>query len=936
MKLRNLVLAALLMVAGAAMAQSYPIPQDEAVRTGKLDNGLTYYVRQNGYPEHRVNFYIAQRVGSIQENDDQRGLAHFLEHMAFNGSEHFKGNELIEFCRSLGVEFGGDLNAYTSIDQTVYRVCNVPSTRVTALDSCLLILKDWSNGLLLEEEEIQKERGVIHEEWRLRSSSTQRMLERNLEALYPNSKYGLRMPIGKMEIIDNFAPEVLRKYYQKWYRPDNQAIIVVGDIDVDRTEAKIKEIFSGITLAPNAAQVVAEPVPDNYEPIVVIDKDKEQQINLVEVMWKHEAEPDSVKGDLMYLVGRYAKSMVARMLTDRLNEVGQEADCPYLQASTGDGNYLLSKTVDAFELSIVPKEGKTAEAISAAYREVERALRHGFTATEYARARAEYLSRLDKAYTNRNKRDNALFGNEYRDHFLANEPIPSLETEKQLMDMVTPQVPVEMINQVLPQLVHHSDTNLVILNFNNEKEGAVYPTREALYQAVAKVRGEELTPWVDNVKEEPLMATLPAKGRIVSETENTTLGYKKLTLSNGATAILKKTDFKDDEIRMYAFSKGGSSLTPDADITNCGLLSTVVSMSGLGAFSNTELDKALAGKQASVNFQLDDFHEAMSGSCVPKDLETMMQLNYLKFTAVKKDEKNYNMLVNMLETQLKNRDLSPDIAFSDSIRVTLYDRNPRFSSLTADDLKKLNYDRILQITKERTANAGDFTFIFVGNFEEETLRPMIEQYVASLPDNGKREQWRPITTYHKGNITNRFVRKMETPKANVRMLWYDTKVPYTLENDVLCDAAGQVLEMIYLKKIREDAGAAYSAGAGGTVSLGGDVPFNALIGVCPVKPEMADEALTIMRDEVTKLSSTVDADMLGKVKELMLKQADDNARENGYWVSIIRNFEEYGIDGHTNLKNIVNKMTPQSVAAFVKNIILKGGNHLEVIMMPEE
>lgn len=701
MKLKRFLIAGLLTIAAMVQAQQMPdLPMDPAVRMGKLDNGLTYYVRQNGWPENRVNFYIAQRVGSIQENDDQRGLAHFLEHMAFNGSDNFPGNDLIEFTRSIGVEFGSDLNAYTGIDQTVYRVCNVPSGRIETLDSCMLILRDWSCGLLLEADEIQKERGVIHEEWRLRTSPIMRMLERNLEALYPGSKYGQRMPIGKMEIIDNFEPQVLRDYYHKWYRPDNQAIIIVGDIDVDRTEAKIKEMFGNIKLDPNAAQVVEEQVPDNAEPIIIIDKDKEQQMTIVELMFKHDPTPKEAKANMMYMLESYAKHMAVVMLNQRMSEKALDPECPYISASCSDGNFFLASTKESFRLDVLPKEGRTEEALAAAYREALRAAKFGFTATEYARAKEEYMSQLEKIYTNRNKRDNSVFGDACRDHYLENEPILDIETEYQMMNMLTPQLPVEMINQILPELVSTTDENLVIMCFNQEKDGATYPTKETFLNAISGVRSEQLEAYVDNVKDEPLMTKLPKKGKIKSERMVNELGYKELILSNGAKVLLKKTDYKDDQILMTAVSKGGASLYGEADYMNTAFVDAATASSGLGAFDNTQLEKALAGKQASVSFGLQNLHETVSGNCVPKDLETMMQLTYLTFTDIKKDEKAYQSFYNMIENALKNRDLDPQSAFADSMQATLYDRNPRFKSPTVDDLKKLNYDRMLQIAKE--------------------------------------------------------------------------------------------------------------------------------------------------------------------------------------------------------------------------------------------
>ena len=489
------MVAALLFVAGVTttMAQQMPaIPIDPDVKIGKLDNGLTYYIRHNAWPEQRAEFYIAQRVGSIQENDDQRGLAHFLEHMCFNGTENFKGNDIVKWCETIGVKFGRDLNAYTSIDKTVYNISNVPTTREGIIDSCLLILHDWADGLLLEAEEIDKERGVIHEEWRLRTSAQMRMLERDLPRLYPNSKYGYRMPIGTMEIIDNFKPEVLRAYYEKWYRPDNQAIIVVGDVDVNLVEQKIKNLFGPIKMPANPAAVVAENVPDNKEAIIVIDKDKEMQYSIVELMFKSDPLPDEIKENMQYLVIDYLKIACLGMLNERLAELAQKADCPYLQGSVGYDQYLLSKTKDAFEVSVLPKEGQTEAALKAAYIEARRAAQFGFTATEYQRYKSNYMSQLEKQYSNKEKRYNSQFVNQYVDHYLDKEPIPSLDDYYQVMKQIIPVLPLESVNELMKGFFEDSDSNMVVLNFNQEKEGAVYPTEASLKKAIDEARATQL------------------------------------------------------------------------------------------------------------------------------------------------------------------------------------------------------------------------------------------------------------------------------------------------------------------------------------------------------------------------------------------------------------------------------------------------------------
>ena len=939
MKLRKLFVAALMIFSSAAMVaqemQLPPIPVDPAVRIGKLDNGLTYYIRHNEYPEHVANFYIAQRVGSINEDDSQRGLAHFLEHMAFNGSEHFKGNGIIEFCRSLGVEFGSDLNAYTSIDQTVYRVCDVPTKRATAVDSCLLILKDWSNGLALEPDEIDKERDVVHNEWRLGEGPSQRMITRALPKMYPGSKYGERMPIGLMSVIDSFKPQTLRAYYQKWYRPDNQAIIVVGDVDVDHIEAQIKSLFGGIKVDPNAPKVIPEPVPDTKEAIYVFEKDKEMQMSQIMMMMKHDATPKEEKSNMGYLIQDYAVSVISQMMNQRLNEMTQEESCPFFQAFANDGTYLLSRTKDCFELIGIPKEGKDMETLQVLYREAKRAREFGFTATEYERAKADYLSGLEKRYTNRDKRKNDEYGNAYRDHYLDNEPIPPLDMLYQTMQQIAPNIPIQIINQMVPELISATDSNLVVMEFAQEKEGKVYPTEQAMAAAIAAARAEKIEAYVDNVKNEPLVDVSTIKaGKILSETENKTFGYKELKLSNGATVILKKTDFKDDEVQMQAFSMGGKSMFGAADYTNLKVFDQVIGMSGLGNFSSNELQKALAGKEVNADATMGNTRQYVTAHSTPKDLETMFQMQYLYFTAINKDEKQFQNLMTALDMNLKNKSLNPEAVFSDTLATTLYANNPRFTQIDVKDLKDINYDRILEMAKDRFKNAGQFTFVFCGNFEEETIRPLIEQYVASLPATGdKPEDFNEILTLAKGEVVNKFLVKTESPKAIAFETWY-ADMPYTLENNVKIDAVGQILSMIYLKTIREDESAAYSCGAAGGFNVSTRQPKAMLQAYCPMNPDKEEIAVRLLHEGIAGMQKAVDADQLTKVKEYMLKQFDVDAKKNGYWVNTITTWKDYGLDVYTDYKKAVEALTTDNVRDFL-NQLLKSGNHIEVIMLPE-
>ena len=941
MNFRKFICLVVLAVAGilTVAAQQMPaIPVDPDVRIGKLDNGLTYYIRHNNWPEQRAEFYIAQKVGSIQEDDTQRGLAHFLEHMAFNGSKHFKGNELLRWCESIGVKFGNDLNAYTSIDQTVYNISNVPTTRETIVDSCLMILWDWADGLLLEQEEIEKERGVIHEEWRLRTSAQMRMLERDLPKLYPGSKYGYRMPIGLMEIIDNFERPFLQQYYEKWYRPDNQGIIVVGDVDVDKVEQKIKDMFSQIAKpGADAAQVKEEAVPDNAEPIIVIDKDKEQQYNIVEVMFKHEAVPDSVKGSLEYLVADYLKGVATSVLNSRLSELGEKPDCPYLQAAVSDETYLLSKPMDALTLAIVPKDGMMNEAVKTVFAETRRAAEFGFTQTEYGRSKANTLSALDKKYSNKDKRYNSEFVNRYVRHFLANEPIPSLDDYYQLMKQLVPAIPVDAVNAIMKELMPQNDSNLVVLSFNQEKEGATYPTEEGLLGAIRNARAEQLTAWVDNVKDEPLMTTLPKPGKITKEVKNDKFGYTELTLSNGVKVYLKQTDLKKDQVLLQGEGWGGSALYDIKDFANFNMFDDVVEASGLGAFSHTELIKALAGKIAGATLSMSGHRTNVNGSSTPTDVETMLQLVYLYMTGdIKKDQQSFDQLLKTTEIQLKNRLLQPEAVFSDSLLLTLTKHNPRNRNMEVSDLKDVNYDRILQMAKERTANAAAFTFTIIGNYDEATIRPLIEQYIASLPAQKKIVKSKDLSTDYTGKVVNDFKHKAETPKSIAVLHWYTKKVPYTLENIIRSQAAGQVLQMVYLKEIREEASAAYTVQAQAGVSRDDFNDESSIFAYCPMKPEKADVAIDIMRRTVKEMAAgKCDADMVTKVKEYMLKNLGDQLKTNAYWAGRINAWRKWNLDLHTDCEKTIQALTPESICQFVAEV-LKSGNEAEVVMLPAE
>lgn len=921
------------------MPQLPKLPTESKTRIGHLDNGLTYYIRHNEYPEHVANFYIAQRVGSIQEEDDQRGLAHFLEHMAFNGSTHFKPGDLIEYTRSLGVAFGRDLNAYTSIEQTVYNIDNVPTTRQSALDSCLLILQDWSNGLLLLGEEIDKERGVIHGEWAMRNNAMQRLIERNLPAMYPGCKYGERMPIGTMEVVDGFSYDALRKYYKKWYHPENQAIIVIGDIDVDHTEATIRDMFSGIKASEDAAHVTPVQVPDNEQAIYVSDKDKEMQFSIISIMLKTDPLPEAMHGTQAEYVMEYMSRMMTMMFNSRMSEMVQDPSCPFINANASYGSYLVSKTKNNIEFSVTPKEGMEREAMAALVREIYRVKLFGFNASEYIRAKEEFMSQAEKAFSNRDKRKNTQYYQMCVNHFLDGEAMPDAEIEYQLWQALSQGIPVEQLNMMCQQgFTITEDKNLVAFCFAQEKDGAQYLTPEDMKQIVEAGRTETLTAWVDNTKDEPLISKMPKAGKIKSEKKNDTLGFTELTLSNGARVILKKTDFRDDEVLLSGWAPGGQSMYSAADYSNMKVWNSVASTFGLGNFTNNELEKALAGKQAGVSLSLGRRFNNVTGHSTPKDLETMMQLLYLNFTSPQKDEKAYQTLYTMLETQLKTRDLQPETQFSDSIMGIVYNHNPRFAPITMEDLPNVSLDRCMEIARERYSNANNFTFTLIGNFDEAQARQLICQYIASLPGKEKAVKSSNISTHYSGNVTSEFTRKMETPKPYIFQM-YLGEIQDNLRNQVLTTYAGQVLSMVLLKSVREEAGATYSISASGTIEQAftpAEKSHIIMQTAAPISiPEKLDSALILVDLGFEEVAKAADPDMVAKVKANLLKEADVQAKQNGHWASIISDLYIFNQENFTQYKSIVESITPEDVSTFVRNYILNSGNKARVIMRPE-
>lgn len=917
----------------AQQMQFPPLPVDKNVRIGQLDNGLTYYIRHNKLPENRAEFYIAQKVGSILEEPQQRGLAHFLEHMAFNGTKNFPGDDkglgVIPWCETVGIKFGTNLNAYTSIDETVYNISNAPIDRTGVLDSCLLILHDWSNYILLKDDEIDKERGVIREEWRSRNSGMLRVYTDLLPTIYQGDKYADCMPIGSIDVINNFPYKDIRDYYHKWYHPDLQGIVIVGDIDVDTVEAKLKAVFADVQKPVNPAERTYYPVADNKEPIVAIGTDKEVDDPSIEIYFKQDATPDSEKNNVGYLASQYMTSMISSMLNARLSELVQSANPPFTRASSYYSDFFVAKTKEAFALSASSKADGIETALKTLLQETERARRFGFTESEYARARANYLQSLESAYNEREKTKHGSYVREYVQSFLNGEPIPGIEAEYAMMNQLAPNIPLQAMNMVMQQLV--PDSNQVVIIAGPAKEGLKYPTKEEVINLLKGMKDLDLQAYVDKVSDEPLMKEAPKGGKIISEKEGDIYGSTKLVLSNGVTVYVKKTDFKADEIRMKGTSLGGKSIFPDKDALNFAVMDNVIAVGGLGNFSQVDLTKVLAGKKVSVNAGLGATTENVFGTCSPKDFETMMQLTYLTFTAPRKDAEAFESFKNRMKAQLESAQANPLSSINDSLQKAMYNNHPRVVMMKPEMVDQIDYDRILEMYNDRFKDASDFTFYFVGNIDLETAKPLIAEYLGALPAINRKETFKDTKmSIRKGVYKNEYAKEQQTPTATIVFL-YSGRAPYTLKNDILLSFATQVLDMVYTEEVREKEGGTYGVNCFGDLQK---YPKEQLLLqiVFQTDPAKKDKLAGIVVDELKKLAAEGPSDVhLQKVKEYMLKKYADNQKENGYWMNNLNDYFYYGMDMTEGYTDIVNSITAKDIQKFVSDL-LKQGNEIEVTM----
>lgn len=912
-------------------------PVDSAVIKGQLPNGITYYIRHNETPKGQADFFIAQNVGSILENEDQRGLAHFLEHMCFNGTENFPGNGVIDWLESQGVKFGYNLNAYTGLDETVYNISNVPLKSEGIVDSCLLVLHDWADGLLLDPKEIDKERGVIHQEWRRSMVGQMRILEKLLPVVYPGSKYGERLPIGLMSVVDNFKPQVLRDYYEKWYRPDNQAIIVVGDVDPQAILAKIEKVFGPIKMPEHPAPRVWEQVPDTPGTIYAIGSDKEQSASIAYMFFKlpQQLLTREMKGTVAYFTISYLEYMLQSMMNERYSEMASKPDCPFAGASIDVGDFFVSPTKDALSLQVIGKGDDIRPAFEAAYRELQRAAKNGFTQGEYDRAKAQYIASFERMYEQRAGRDNTAYAREYAANFTQNEPIPGVEYELEMAKQASAMIPFQAFQELLPELISSPD-NRVFMALLPETDKTHIVTEPEMAEVITKVEAEDLAAYEDNTKNEPLVPSLAAPAT-PSVSENKTLGTTELSYPNGVKVVIKKTDFKPGEIKFEAIARGGYGFEPISDATRS-LISGQgfgLMMYGLGTYTNTDLEKYLKGKNTSLGFDLSANDRGLVGTTTPKNITTLMELIHMTFVDARIYDDEFKSLVAQLKSVLANQEATPNFKAQQGWNKSLYKYGASMLP-TLTLLDQANAADLQNLLHTMYANPGDFTFTFVGDVNEAELTELCNKYLGNLraprvaPIPAKpAPDYEPLT----GSKETDETAVMETPQTTV-YITLSGKLPYNAKNALAASAAGQILSNRLLKTIREDMGAVYSISAGSRLSRLSDENFLLYIPF-PMKPEMKAEVLAKIRELTYDMAKNITDEEFNPIREYMIKQAREDAEKNGKWLNAITGIALNGVDTFTNAEANAAALTKADVQALMNNI-LSQNNYRVYTLSPAE
>ncbi len=901
----------------AASGMDAELPFSPDVRTGKLDNGMRYYIRKNAKPENRIELRLAVNAGSMQEDDDQQGLAHFVEHMAFNGTTNFEKNDLINFLEKTGVRFGADLNAYTSFDETVYML-QLPTDKEGLVDKGLLVMSDWATGIAFDGEEIDKERGVIQSEWRTGLGAQERMRHVWWPKFFYKTRYADRLPIGKMDIIKNAPHDNFRRFYKDWYRPNLQAIIVVGDLDVDEMEKKIKAKFAGLKNPENPREKKLYEVPNHEETFVAIATDKEATSVSLQVYTKHEAQRiktlDNYRTSLMH-------SLYNSMLNSRFDEIALKLDAPFLRAGAGYGSFV--RTKDVYSSSAQCKEDGILGSLKILMEENQRVLQHGFTDTELERQKLDILKQAERQYNERDKSTSGNLAMECVYHFLAAQPMFGAEKELQLVKEFLPSIKLEEINELAKNWI--TETNRAIILTAPEKESIKLPTEEEIRKILAESKNLKPEPYKDKFLDLPLLPKTPVAGKVVDTKSITTddLGLTEYKLSNGVRVILKPTEFKNDQILLTAYSPGGHSLYDDKDFISAQNAANIIDQAGLGEFDLIALEKKLTGTSVEIAPYIGELYEGFSGNSSVEDFETMLKLVYLYGTAPKKDKASFDRIISQTKEQLRNYSANPMVYFQTEIQKIKTGDHPRRKVIpTEEDMDRIDFERVHEIYKDRFSDFSDFTFVLVGNFDAEKIKPQLELYLGSLPSTNRKENWKDVAVKHPSTGSTSSLKKGLAPQANVYMGFVQEDT-WTQEKAYHVASMAKVLSIMVRENLREDKGGVYSPYVGGGMGLEPKGLADITV-FFQCAPEAVEELIAAVKEEIKDLQENGPSDEnFNKVRETQRRERESNLEKNKFWLNVLSSYDRTNRD-YSQIKgyeDLIEKLTKEDIQKAAKQFL---------------
>jgi zinc protease len=856
-----------------ALSLTQPMPVDPQITVGRFSNGLRYYIRTNKLPEKRAELRLAVNAGSVLEDNDQLGLAHMVEHMAFNGTEHFAKQQIVNFMESIGMRFGPSLNAFTSFDETVYML-TIPTDKPEVMEKAFLILEDWAQNLSFDATEIDKERGVIVEEWRLGRGASARMRDKQFPILFKGARYADRLPIGTKESIETFKHDALKRFYKDWYRPDLMAVVAVGDFDKSAVESLIKQHFSSIPAVKVPRLRPMYNVPDHPDTLYTIATDKEAPMTSISVYNKL---PLQEQGSVDVYRQKIVDRLAAGMLSRRLSDLTQKPDAPFVSAAAGLSIFV--RTKEAAMLNAIPKEGSIDRALEALLIEASRVARFGFTPTELDRQKIERLRTYERYLAEKDKHDSAVLAGELVRNFTDKETLPGPALEYALHQRFLPEITLDEVNKIGKKWT--GDASRIVVVSAPEKAGIVVPDEVRLAAAVKGVGTKEITAYVDTVANAVLLDKVPEPGKIVKTTNKEAFGITEWNLSNGVKVVLKPTNYKQDEIVFRATSPGGTSLATDEDYIPARTASQAMAVSGLGKFSTVDLRKVLAGKIAAVSALIGELEEGLSGSCSPKDLETMFQLIYLRFTEPRTDQSAFAANKAQGKAVLANQQATPAWAFSETLQSTLTQNHPRARPMTVETIDQMNLEKSLAFYKDRFADASDFTFVFVGTFDIETMKPFVERYLASLPALHRNETWKDVGIRPPKGMVEKVVKKGIEPQSQAAIV-FGGPFQYDRDHRVAIRALGMVLDTKLREVLREDLSGTYgvSVSPGYTVIPRQEYSFMIQFGC---NPQRTEDLVKVIFQEIENLKKNGPSEkQVSDVREAMLREFETNTKQNSY------------------------------------------------------